>query len=554
MMKTLYVMLAATCVFLPVRPGNAQAPTLDSQQSAFLTLINNYRAQNGVGPLQVSVTLQECSQWMSNDMATKNYFSHTDSLGRDPFTRMAAFGYSYYPEGENLAAGYSDAQVVFTAWQTACDPDSNGNCTYAHRQNMLNSSYMAIGIGRAYSATSTYGWYWTTDFGAYVDLALNPTPTATAPTISSFTVNPSTIAPGQPVTLSWNVSGATLIGIDNGVGTVTNLTSTTVTPTITTTYTLTATNSTGSTTASVTVTVSTFTPIRVNAGGPAYIDSAGIAWSADIGYAGGALYSAAQAISDTVSPALYQTCRYGSSFSYQYSVPNGTYAVTLKFAEPFFNAAGQRQFNVAINGNRVLTNFDIIAEAGGSFVALDKSFPVSVTGGQIAIQFGSGNANLPVINGIEILSGSPPASILVNSGGGNYTDTAGNSWNADQNYSGGLPWSTTNPIANTPNALIYQTCRYGPFTYSFAVPNGTYAVILKFAEIYHLAAGQRLFNVAINGVTVLSGFDIFAQAGGPSLALDEAFPVTVTGGQIQIQFTLGMADLPMVNGIEIIPQ
>src|SRR5438270_13258067 len=87
----------------------AQNSTLDAEQSAFLTLINNYRAQNGAGPLQVSVALQQSSQWMSNDMAAKNYFSHTDSLGRDPFTRMAAFGYSYYPAGENLAAGYAAA-------------------------------------------------------------------------------------------------------------------------------------------------------------------------------------------------------------------------------------------------------------------------------------------------------------------------------------------------------------------------------------------------------------------------------------------------------------
>ena len=37
-------------------------------------------------------------------MASKNYFSHTDSLGRDPFTRMNAFGYSASAMGENIAA------------------------------------------------------------------------------------------------------------------------------------------------------------------------------------------------------------------------------------------------------------------------------------------------------------------------------------------------------------------------------------------------------------------------------------------------------------------
>src|ERR1700746_171906 len=118
-----------------VATAAAPTPTLDNEQSAFLKLINNYRAQNGAGPLQVSLTLQNSSEWMSTDMATKNYFSHTDSLGRDPFTRMATFGYSYTPAGENIAAGSSTAQQTFTQWQTACDADTTGACTYAHRQN-----------------------------------------------------------------------------------------------------------------------------------------------------------------------------------------------------------------------------------------------------------------------------------------------------------------------------------------------------------------------------------------------------------------------------------
>src|SRR5438128_11472938 len=81
----------------------------DSEEWAFLSLINNFRAQNGLGPLQVSAGLESSSKWMSGDMAAKNYFSHTDSLGRDPFVRMTAFGYVGNWRGENIAAGYSDA-------------------------------------------------------------------------------------------------------------------------------------------------------------------------------------------------------------------------------------------------------------------------------------------------------------------------------------------------------------------------------------------------------------------------------------------------------------
>jgi uncharacterized protein YkwD len=141
----------------PTDPSGAV--TLDSEEAAFVTLINAYRVQNGLGALKVSVTLTESSKWLSVDMATKNYFSHTDSLGRDPFTRMAAFGYDVETAGENIAAGNATAEDTFTQWK-----DSP-----AHNANMLDAAYAVIGVGRAEGASSDYSWYWTTDFGSVID-------------------------------------------------------------------------------------------------------------------------------------------------------------------------------------------------------------------------------------------------------------------------------------------------------------------------------------------------------------------------------------------------
>jgi hypothetical protein len=81
------------------------------------------------------------------------------------------------------------------------------------------------------------------------------------PTIASFTANPTTIHTGESSTLSWNVTGATSLSINQGVGTVTGATGTkVVTPTATTTYTLTATNADGTRTATCTVTVELLLP------------------------------------------------------------------------------------------------------------------------------------------------------------------------------------------------------------------------------------------------------------------------------------------------------
>ncbi|MEM1557251.1 MAG: CAP domain-containing protein [Thermoproteota archaeon] len=134
--------------------------SLESEKAAFLTLINQYRQQNGLSPLSLSNTLTTAAQLHSEDMAIRNYFSHTTPEGRTFVDRIREAGYTYATcLGENIAAGFSTAQAVFNAWK-----NSPG-----HNQNMLNPCFKAIGIGLAYSASSTYKWYWTTDFGGYDD-------------------------------------------------------------------------------------------------------------------------------------------------------------------------------------------------------------------------------------------------------------------------------------------------------------------------------------------------------------------------------------------------
>ena len=146
---------------------------------------------------------------------------------------------------------------------------------------------------------------------------------------------------------------------------------------------------------------------------------------------------------------------------------------------------------------------------------------------------------------------SPFALIFVHAGGAAYADALGNTWNADQDFTGGQTYSTTSAIANTADPTLYQSERYGPFSYQFKVPNGSYNVLLKFAEIYWTQTGQRIFSVAINGTQVLTNFDIVAAAGAPFTAVDKTFPVTVTNGLVTIQFIPGSVDLPKVSAIEV---
>ena len=158
----------------------------------------------------------------------------------------------------------------------------------------------------------------------------------------------------------------------------------------------------------------------------------------------------------------------------------------------------------------------------------------------------------------------PPASggtdIRVNVGGDQYTDGSGNVWQADNGYNTGMVSGSGLGVADifgTTDDQLYRTQRFDPATapemsYSFAVPNGDYTVKLHFAENYSgvFYTGGRVFSVAMEGVTVISGLDVYATVGA-NTALVRSVPVTVLDGQLNIQF-LHQAENPIVAAIEII--
>jgi predicted alpha-1,2-mannosidase len=89
----------------------------------------------------------------------------------------------------------------------------------------------------------------------------------------------------------------------------------------------------------------------------------------------------ADAAIDTSAPnaapaAVYQNECYGKDFAYTFPVPaGGRYLVRLHFAEIFDKDPGNRRENIAINGQPVLTNFEILAAAGGMNKAVVREFP-----------------------------------------------------------------------------------------------------------------------------------------------------------------------------------
>jgi uncharacterized protein YkwD len=141
----------------------ATHPQLDTQEKALCRAINAFRAEHGKAPLKVSVALTRAAEWMSHDMANHDNFDHTDSHGRDFDVRLEAFGYHPATKAENIAAGQSSAAAALAQWK-ASPP---------HRAILLKSKLKVVGVGRARNLDSTFGWYWTADFGGTVTATMS---------------------------------------------------------------------------------------------------------------------------------------------------------------------------------------------------------------------------------------------------------------------------------------------------------------------------------------------------------------------------------------------
>lgn len=165
----------------------------------------------------------------------------------------------------------------------------------------------------------------------------------------------------------------------------------------------------------------------------------------------------------------------------------------------------------------------------------------------------------------------------INCGGPAYKDENGQRWSADRQVAAGdfgsKSWTsnfpgmpaffasqrrTFDPIKGTTDWKLFQTFRYGrdQLTYHFPVPDGEYLVELYFVEPWlgtgggMDATGMRLFDVAVNGKTLLKNVDIWADAGHDA-ALKKTVKAQVKGGMLVISFPQVKSGQALISGIAI---
>lgn len=153
-------------------PDNAYCNPVDGWDAQWIAyelevieLVNQARAQGGncgaygnkapSGPLTWEPHLTCAARVHSLDMASKDYFDHTNLEGHDPGWRLGQAGYQGGGWGENIAAGYPSPSDAVQGWL-----DSDGHCN-----NMLSGDFTTTGVGYAYDAGASYGAYWTQTFG-----------------------------------------------------------------------------------------------------------------------------------------------------------------------------------------------------------------------------------------------------------------------------------------------------------------------------------------------------------------------------------------------------
>ena len=268
-----------------------------------------------------------------------------------------------------------------------------------------------------------------------------------------------------------------------------------------------------------------------------YVDHAGKVWSPDAYFSGGnAVQSPVQHIWRTQDPILYRTSRQGD-FTYNIPLKPGTYELRLHFAETLYgpeNAGGggegSRTMTVTANGQTLLRDFDVLADAGGERTAEVKVFhDISPAGdGQLHLGFSSAKSGSAMLSAIEILPGIRgqirPVRIVARDVP--YYSNDSRWWSPDAYFKGGQLSSSQESALGTDDPEFYETERWGHFSYAIPVAPGRYTVTLYFIE-HHAAtenanvaprdaatsSQDRVFNVFCNGKTILANLNILDQVG-----------------------------------------
>ncbi len=317
--------------------------------------------------------------------------------------------------------------------------------------------------------------------------------------------------------------------------------------------------------------------IRILAGATRdYLDRSGKTWSADANFAGGmSVHNPVQHVWRTLDPEIYRYSRQGD-FTYDIPVKPGVYELRLHFAETEYGpedhlggGEGSRMMTIGINGKPALSSFDVVSDAGASRTADVKVFTdiSPASDGKLHIAVSSVHGGRGMLSAIEIVPGVKgrirPVRIVPRESAYYSNDT--HWWSPDNYFLGGQVVTRMDSLVNADDPELYESERWGHFSYAIPVTPGRYTAILHFVERRFggnreeqtgppRAAATRVFNVLCNGEVVLREFDIAKEAGA-----NRPVSKKITGLQPNAQGKLVFEFVPVkdyatVSAIEVLPE
>ncbi|MET0252224.1 MAG: malectin domain-containing carbohydrate-binding protein, partial [Novosphingobium sp.] len=113
------------------------------------------------------------------------------------------------------------------------------------------------------------------------------------------------------------------------------------------------------------------------------------------------------------SPELYEYWREGAAFSYAIPLPDGRWTITVHTFEPgektsLLNARSEPKprlranMTILANGRPAVPAFNVATAAGGELRGLAKSFPVTVRGGTLRLDFRGAKGGTALVAAIEV--------------------------------------------------------------------------------------------------------------------------------------------------------
>jgi hypothetical protein len=312
--------------------------------------------------------------------------------------------------------------------------------------------------------------------------------------------------------------------------------------------------------------------ILAGSGVPRYVDQFGKVWAGDRFFTGG------RAEESMHPPLIYAGDRQiwrryrGGDFQYDIPLKPGIYELHLYFSEPIYgvdelHGGGEttRLFDLTLNNRPLLKSFDITSSAGGALTADVKVFTdVSPDqDGLLRLKFTSVDGPA-VVNAIEVIPGAKgrmqPLRIATRNVPFFSEDQT--FWSADQYFWGGRGLFRQFSITGTDKPELYNSERFGNFSYKIPVSSGRYTARLHFVEVYFGpnnagggGEGMRVFNVHCNGATLLKDFDLYREAGGANKALVKEFRGLEPDPQSNLVFDFQpVKNYACVTAIEILPE